>query len=84
MSSIDRRTPVWKSPMTTPPSPDLKSILNAVGQPLRRKEDIRLLTGKGRFSDDFSLDGQAYACRMPGSSPSTRRRRSPCPACSPC
>src|ERR1700728_2937291 len=35
--------------------------LGAIGQPLRRKEDQRLLTGKGRFSDDFSLPGQAYA-----------------------
>ena len=31
-----------------------------IGQPLRRKEDFRLLTGKGRFSDDFALPGQAY------------------------
>src|SRR5271170_5552202 len=35
--------------------------LGAIGQPLRRKEDQRLLTGKGRFSDDFTLPGQAYA-----------------------
>ena len=28
-----------------------------IGQPVRRKEDQRLLTGKGRFSDDFSLSG---------------------------
>jgi carbon-monoxide dehydrogenase large subunit len=40
--------------------PDLKS-LGAIGQPLRRKEDERLLTGRGRFSDDFTLPGQAYA-----------------------
>ncbi len=40
--------------------PDLKS-LGAIGQPLRRKEDQRLLTGKGRFSDDFSMAGQAHA-----------------------
>lgn len=33
----------------------------AIGQPLRRREDARLLTGKGRFTDDFSLDGQVYA-----------------------
>ncbi len=39
--------------------PDLKS-LGAIGQPLRRKEDERLLTGRGRFSDDFTLPGQAY------------------------
>jgi aerobic carbon-monoxide dehydrogenase large subunit len=35
--------------------------LGAIGQPMRRKEDHRLLTGKGRFSDDFTLPGQAYA-----------------------
>src|SRR5271156_3816067 len=35
--------------------------LGAIGQPIRRKEDQRLLTGKGRFSDDFTLPGQAYA-----------------------
>ncbi len=39
--------------------PDLKS-LGAIGRPLRRKEDERLLTGRGRFSDDFTLPGQAY------------------------
>ncbi len=33
----------------------------SVGQPVRRKEDRRLLTGRGRFSDDFNIDGQAYA-----------------------
>src|SRR5436305_14766419 len=32
-----------------------------IGQPLRRKEDLRLLTGSGRYSDDVSLSGQAYA-----------------------
>jgi carbon-monoxide dehydrogenase large subunit len=32
-----------------------------VGQPLRRFEDRRLLTGKGRFQDDVSLPRQAYA-----------------------
>jgi carbon-monoxide dehydrogenase large subunit len=33
----------------------------AIGQPIRRKEDLRLLTGAGRFSDDVNLPGQAYA-----------------------
>src|SRR5687767_10967572 len=33
----------------------------AIGQPLRRKEDLRLVTGQGRYSDDVSLPGQAYA-----------------------
>ncbi len=32
-----------------------------IGQPLPRKEDARLLTGGGCFSDDVSLPGQAYA-----------------------
>ena len=32
-----------------------------IGKPVVRKEDDRLTTGRGRFSDDFSLDGQAYA-----------------------
>ena len=32
-----------------------------IGQPLRRKEDLRLVTGRGRYSDDVNLPGQAYA-----------------------
>jgi len=32
-----------------------------IGQPLTRKEDLRLLRGAGRYSDDVSLPGQAYA-----------------------
>jgi carbon-monoxide dehydrogenase large subunit len=31
------------------------------GQPVRRREDPRLLTGRGRFSDDFDLPGQVHA-----------------------
>ncbi|NIA70767.1 xanthine dehydrogenase family protein molybdopterin-binding subunit [Pelagibius litoralis] len=31
-----------------------------VGQGLRRVEDVRFLTGQGRYSDDIKLDGQAY------------------------
>ncbi|HWE72267.1 MAG TPA: xanthine dehydrogenase family protein molybdopterin-binding subunit [Stellaceae bacterium] len=31
-----------------------------VGQPIRRKEDRRLLTGHGRFTDDINLPHQAY------------------------
>ena len=37
------------------------TAFSAIGQPLRRKEDQRLLTGKGRFTDDFSIEGQTYA-----------------------
>jgi len=32
-----------------------------VGQPVRRKEDDTLVRGKGKYTDDFSLPGQAYA-----------------------
>ena len=32
-----------------------------IGERLPRKEDRRLLTGRGRFSDDFNAPGQAYA-----------------------
>ena len=31
-----------------------------IGHSVRRKEDARLLTGLGRYSDDFNLPGQAY------------------------
>ena len=34
---------------------------NGIGQPVRRKEDLRLLTGRGRYSDDLRLPGQTYA-----------------------
>jgi len=33
-----------------------------IGQPVRRKEDLRFLTGQGRYVDDITLDNQAYAC----------------------
>ena len=32
-----------------------------IGERVPRKEDRRLLTGRGRFSDDFNAPGQAYA-----------------------
>ena len=34
---------------------------NHVGQPLRRKEDPALITGKGRYVDDFVLPGMLWA-----------------------
>jgi carbon-monoxide dehydrogenase large subunit len=37
---------------------------SGIGQPVRRKEDLRLITGAGRFSDDYNLPGQAYACMV--------------------
>jgi carbon-monoxide dehydrogenase large subunit len=32
-----------------------------IGQPMPRHEDARLLTGQGRFTDDFNFPGQTYA-----------------------
>jgi carbon-monoxide dehydrogenase large subunit len=32
-----------------------------IGQPVRRKEDARLLTGQGTYTDDISRPGQAHA-----------------------
>ena len=40
------------------PSP---ASFTAIGKPRVRVEDARLVTGRGRFTDDFSLPGQAYA-----------------------
>ena len=39
---------------------DAELMKFGVGQPLRRFEDPRLLTGKGRFQDDVDLPRQAY------------------------
>ena len=32
-----------------------------IGQPVRRKEDLRFVTGKGCYTDDLNREGQAYA-----------------------
>ena len=32
-----------------------------IGQPVTRREDQRLLTGTGRYTDDINIPGQAYA-----------------------
>lgn len=51
---------------------DTKFQARAVGQPLRRKEDQRLLVGEGRFSDDFWLEGQSYAVMVRSPHPHAR------------
>jgi len=59
-------------------TPDTRQPLNrnntlgAIGKPLRRKEDQRLITGQGRFSDDFSLECQAYAVMVRSPHPHAR------------
>jgi len=43
-----------------------------IGKPLPRKEDERLVTGKGRFTDDFSLPGEAHAVMVRSPHPHAR------------
>lgn len=45
-------------PVTEPAAPPLKF---GIGQPVARKEDPRLLSGGGRYTDDIALPGQAWA-----------------------
>lgn len=52
-----------------------KTPLHASGQPLPRKEDFRLLTGRGKYGDDFTLEGQAYAVMVRSPHPHARIRR---------
>lgn len=35
-----------------------------IGQPIRRREDQRLITGRGRYSDDATLSGEAHAVML--------------------
>ena len=35
--------------------------VRGIGLPIRRSEDRRFITGKGRYTDDIRLDGQVYA-----------------------
>src|SRR5262249_31144692 len=43
-----------------------------IGKPIPRAEDERLITGKGRFSDDFKLPGQTYAAMVRSPYPHAR------------
>src|SRR5690242_1529726 len=47
-------------------------LLRVIGKPLRRKEDLRLVRGEGRFSDDFRLDRQVYAVMVRSPHPHAR------------
>jgi carbon-monoxide dehydrogenase large subunit len=48
------------------------TAFGSIGHPIRRKEDARLLTGRGRFTDDFSLEGQTYAAMVRSPHPHAR------------
>jgi carbon-monoxide dehydrogenase large subunit len=56
--------------MTMRPIEDV--LLKAIGKPMRRNEDQRLVTGQGRFSDDFKFDGQTYAAMVRSPYPHAR------------
>jgi carbon-monoxide dehydrogenase large subunit len=43
-----------------------------IGKPLPRKEDARLITGHGRFTDDFVLEGQGHAAMVRSPHPHAR------------
>jgi aerobic carbon-monoxide dehydrogenase large subunit len=49
--------------MPTTSHPVLKN-LRVIGKHVRRKEDVRLLTGRGRFTDDFSEPSQVHAAMV--------------------
>jgi aerobic carbon-monoxide dehydrogenase large subunit len=46
----------------------------SIGVPLVRKEDVRLVTGAGRFSDDFSAPGQCFLAVVRSPHPHARIR----------
>ena len=53
-------------------APPTELSFRSIGKPIPRNEDKRLATGRGRFSDDFSLEGQAYAVMLRSPHPHAR------------
>jgi aerobic carbon-monoxide dehydrogenase large subunit len=49
-----------------------KTSYRFIGRPVPRHEDARLVVGAGRFSDDFSYPGQAYAAMLRSPHPHAR------------
>jgi carbon-monoxide dehydrogenase large subunit len=75
------------NPKNTPPTVDIswrwddappdmdyvhEALFRHIGRPVVRKEDHRLLTGQGRFTDDFNLPGQVYAAMVRSPYPHAR------------
>lgn len=75
-STNDDAASLAQKSRSTDLSPEMKLVRDAlfrhVGKPLPRKEDGRLITGKGRFSDDFNLPGQAFAAMVRSPYPHAR------------
>lgn len=42
----------------------LATMKFGVGQPVRRKEDVRLIQGEGQYTDDINFKGQVYAAMV--------------------
>src|SRR6202048_3220764 len=49
---------------TTQDQHPLAATRSGIGQPVRRKEDLRLVAGQGQYSDDLNLPGQAFAVML--------------------
>jgi carbon-monoxide dehydrogenase large subunit len=64
------------APLRGAPPPELVRdvVFRHVGKPIARKEDLRLLTGRGQFSDDFRLPGQTHAAMVRSPYPHARIR----------
>lgn len=39
----------------------LRPVINGIGVSVKRREDVRLLTGRGRYADDVNAAGQVFA-----------------------
>ena len=52
-----------------------ESTFKSVGRPVARREDLRLITGKGRFTDDFNAPGQVHAVLVRSPYPHARIAR---------
>jgi len=51
------------------------AAFKSVGRPVARREDLRLITGKGRFTDDFNAQGQVHAVFVRSPYPHARIKR---------
>lgn len=76
LSGAQPRTPLpagWAHDSETPEMELIRqSLFREIGRPLERKEDQRLVTGRGRFSDDFAVAGQTFAALVRSPYPHAR------------
>src|SRR5216684_362084 len=69
-----RRIELSKDPSTRVRTMHDPSQFHFIGTPLPRKEDARLITGAGRFSDDFSAPDQCWLAVVRSPHPHARIR----------